>query len=81
MPYTVIKRDCDSVTQGNAPIVADCGHKHRTRHAAEACREKLTASSCMHGVTTGKRCYQCSGWIAKFDSTSLLWRGARVEQV
>jgi hypothetical protein len=24
----------------------DCGHKHRTREAAERCRSKLTASFC-----------------------------------
>lgn len=79
--YTVIKRDHDSVAQGYAPIIASCGHRHRTRQAAESCRDKLTVSHCLHGVTTGKRCYRCSGWTAKFDSTSLLWRGAAVEDV
>ena len=78
--YQVVKRDNNSVSEGLAPVIATCGHKHRTRQAADTCLDKLTASHCLHGVTTGKRCYQCSGWTAKFDSTSLLWRGAAVEQ-
>lgn len=79
--YQVVKRDNDSVVRGLAPIIATCGHRHRTRQAAEVCQDKLAASHCLHGVTTGKRCYKCSGWVAKFDSTSILWRGAEVEQV
>jgi len=36
-----------------------CGHKHRTKEAAQACKDKLTQGYCQHGKRAGHYCKHC----------------------
>lgn len=55
----------------------DCGHKHRTEVAAEACLAKHQRSWCNHGRVAGSPCRQCLGY-AQAHSTSALWFNGKI---
>ena len=50
----------------------NCGHKHKTIKAAEACLAKKRQWYCMHGRRQGLPCKGCLG-LAKGDHTSADW--------
>ncbi len=77
-PYSVVARDPNSWSAGTGAHeeLANCGHKHRTREAAEACKERLTAWRCLCGRTT-KSYAPCCG--TPHNSTSAKWYHAEVE--
>ena len=76
--YTVGVFGYDEVTCGQPPLKRTCGHKHRSREAAQRCFDKLTRSTCLHGVGVGKQCKQCDNWIAQYYSEPLDWKDAEI---
>jgi hypothetical protein len=85
--FSVIVRNSNSWAQnedgGNRVYeeVANCGHRHKTEAAAEACMTKLTAWRCNCGARSNSRtrCNSSTG-THSMDSTSALWHHSRVEQ-
>lgn len=84
--YSVIVRNPNSWTQNEDgsnreyEITADCGHKHQSLAAAQACKDKLTAWYCNCGERSNahhRRCSSSTGHTA--NSTSARWYHARVE--
>ena len=55
----------------------NCGHKHKTIDAAEACLAKLTRMYCQHGHVAGTPCKRCLGY-AKSQQCSATWYGAKI---
>lgn len=72
--FNVVVRDYPYYDEdtGVYPLIARCGHKHKTQVAAQSCLEKLTRVRC--------KCDRENAICAKCDYASLMWLNAEVEE-
>ncbi len=61
--YSVVGRGPNSWGAGTGVhlMLRECGHKHKTIAAAEACERRLVRASCSHGTLAGMLCKDCLG--------------------
>ena len=80
LTYSVVVRDSNFWFEktGEHVILRDCGHKHKTQSAAEACEKRLVNASCQHGTRAGLLCSLCRG-RAHAQQWSANWYHSAVE--